>query len=340
MEKMVNSKFWKNKKVFITGHTGFKGSWLSLWLNSLGAIVKGYSLNPNSQTNLFDILNLNNLIMSEINDINDYDTLFESVSSFSPEIVFHMAAQPLVLESYQNPILTYQTNVMGTANLLNISKDIHSLKSLIIISSDKCYENNEKGLAFNEDWPMGGDDPYSSSKACTEILVSSFRKSFFDTNKIGLASARAGNVIGGGDWSSNRLIPDILNSVENKSTLKIRNISSSRPWQHVLEPLSGYIKLAEELYKCPNEFSEGWNFGPKPNDIKTVEFILTYLKVHIPEIKWKIDEEKIYHESQHLSLDITKANKKLNWNPTWNVEQAIAKILEWQLSWHKNKKNL
>ena len=326
---MSNPNFWKNKKVFLTGHTGFKGSWTSLWLSYLGANVKGYSLQPPTNPNLFEVASVNEVIESDINDIRDFESLRNSIVEFSPDIIFHMAAQPLVRASYKFPLETYETNIMGTANLLHAALEADSCKAIINITTDKCYENKEIDIAYKETDPMGGYDPYSSSKGCAELVSSAYRESFFNAKKIGLATVRAGNVIGGGDWAEDRLIPDILRAFEHEKSVIIRNPNATRPWQHVLEPISGYILLAENLYKDPKAFAESWNFGPNLDDVKPVSWILEQMTKLWPASKWQLDESVNPHEAQLLKLDISKVKEKLNWSPVWNLETSLEKIVQW-----------
>lgn len=335
VSNMIGPEFWKGKKVFLTGHTGFKGSWLSIWLSSMGAEVKGYALRPDSNPNLFAEAAIENLLESEINDIRDFSALHESIFKFRPDIVFHMAAQPLVRASYQKPLETYEINVMGTANLLEAVRQCSSVKAVVNITSDKCYENNEWVWGYKETDSMGGRDPYSSSKGCSELVTTSFRESFLRASDIGVASARAGNVIGGGDWAEDRLIPDILRAFESSKPVIIRNPNATRPWQHVLEPLSGYLILAEKLFKNPSVFSEGWNFGPYDQDVKPVSWILDQMINLWPGASWNLDQGDNPHEAKLLKLDISKASTTLGWTPTWNLETTLAKIVRWQNSFSK-----
>lgn len=330
---MINSEFWKDKKVFLTGHTGFKGSWLSIWLNSMGAVVKGYGLKPETKPNLFTIAGVGGLVESEINDIRDYSALCSSILEFSPDIVFHMAAQPLVRASYKKPLETYETNVMGTVNLLEAVRQCSSVKAVINITTDKCYENNEWVWGYKETDPMGGRDPYSSSKGCSELVTASYRESFLKEANIGVATARAGNVIGGGDWAEDRLIPDILRAFEASSPVIIRNPNATRPWQHVLEPLSGYLSLAEHLFKSPEEFSEAWNFGPYDRDVRPVDWILDQMTTLWPGASWSLDRNDNPHEARLLKLDISKASAMLGWAPTWDLNVTLGKIVRWQKCW-------
>jgi CDP-glucose 4,6-dehydratase len=327
----VNPTFWKGKKVFITGHTGFKGSWLSLWLQDMGAVVKGYALDPNTKPNLFTQAKVAQNMDSEIGDITDLNHISESMKIFNPEVLIHMAAQPLVRLSYQEPVLTYTTNVMGTVNVLEAARKCTNLKAIVSVTTDKCYENKEWPWGYRENEPMGGHDPYSSSKGCAELVTAAYRKSFFnDANSAFLASARAGNVIGGGDWSSDRLIPDILRAFEKNEPVIVRNPISTRPWQHVLEPISGYLVLAQHLYEEGSNFAEGWNFGPKDEDCKPVSWILDKMVTSWGNgASWELDKNNNPHEAGFLKLDCSKASMQLNWNPKWNLENTLESIINW-----------
>jgi CDP-glucose 4,6-dehydratase len=330
---MIDKDFWQGKRVFLTGHTGFKGSWLSLWLFSLGAKVRGYSLNPPTTPSLFNEAKVDSLIDSYIGDIRDQDTLHESMVSFSPDILIHMAAQPLVRCSYNEPIETYEVNVIGTAKVLEVARSCSNLKAIVNITTDKCYENDGRTEGYKENDPMGGYDPYSSSKGCAELVTSSYRRSFLQEQGIGLASVRAGNVIGGGDWANDRLIPDILRSFENGDSVVIRNPKATRPWQHVLEPLSGYLFLAQKLYKDQKEYAEGWNFGPNEQDVKPVDWILDKMIGNWPNSSWELDENFSPHEASFLKLDFSKAKSKLDWNPVWELSHTLEKIVNWHQAW-------
>jgi CDP-glucose 4,6-dehydratase len=332
------SNFWRNKRVFITGHTGFKGSWLSLWLHSLGAKVYGYSLAPDATPALFDIAKIEALLSGHtVADIRDYPSLAKSIDAAQPEIVFHLAAQPLVRRSYNDPIETYSTNVMGTVNVLEAIKQSASAKAVVNITTDKCYENKEWVWPYREDEPMGGHDPYSSSKGCAELVTASYRKSFYSSLNIGLATARAGNVIGGGDWSNDRLIPDFLRAIDAEQILKIRSPHSIRPWQHVLEPLKGYMLLAEALYNDPQAYASAWNFGPNEQDAKEVGWIVSKLADYLPQTRWEIDADPQPHEAHLLKLDSSKARKYLQWQSKWDLETALQKIAEWHICWKKQQ---
>jgi len=333
----IDRGFWNGKRVFLTGHTGFKGSWLSLWLFSLGANVRGYSLNPLTQPSLFSEAKIDSIAESHIGDIRDQDTLQESMVSFKPDILIHMAAQPLVRYSYDEPIETYEVNVIGTAKVLEVARGCSNLKAIINITTDKCYENDGRTKGFKENDPMGGYDPYSSSKGCAELVTSSYRRSFLQDQGIGLASVRAGNVIGGGDWANDRLIPDILKSFENGSSVVVRNPKATRPWQHVLEPLSGYLVLAQKLYQNPKEYAEGWNFGPNEQDVKPVDWILDKMVSKWPNSSWELDKSSSPHEAGFLKLDISKAKSKLGWNPLWSLSDTLEKIVHWHQAWLNNE---
>lgn len=326
---MIEQSFWQGKRVYLTGHTGFKGSWLSLWLQSLGAIVKGYALSPHTTPSLFEQANIGACIESEIGDIRHLEQLTASMVGFDPDILIHMAAQPLVRESYKEPIETYEINVLGTAKVLEASRKCTNLRAIISVTTDKCYENREWVWGYREDEPMGGHDPYSSSKGCAELVTSAYRRSFMQEQAVGLASVRAGNVIGGGDWASDRLVPDILRAFERQQVVVVRNPSATRPWQHVLEPLSGYLVLAQKLYEEPQAYAEAWNFGPLDEDSKPVEWILNYMVSCWEGSKWSLDQNDHPHEAGYLKLDISKAKARLGWQPTWDLERTLEKIITW-----------
>jgi CDP-glucose 4,6-dehydratase len=330
---MISQNFWKGKRVFLTGHTGFKGSWTALWLHSLGAIVKGYALSPPTDPSLFNEAKIDSIIDSKIGDIRDQDTLYECMTTFNPDILIHMAAQPLVRYSYDAPIETYEVNVIGTAKVLEVARSCANLKAIVNITTDKCYENDERSEGYKESDPMGGHDPYSSSKGCAELVASAYRRSFLQDQGIGLASVRAGNVIGGGDWANDRLIPDILRSFEKNESVVIRNPKAARPWQHVLEPLSGYLVLAQRLYENQEDYAEGWNFGPNEKDVKSVDWILDKMITKWPNSSWELDQNSNPHEAGFLKLDILKAKSKLGWQPVWELTQALEKIIIWHKSW-------
>lgn len=331
----VNNNFWKDKKVLITGHTGFKGSWLSLWLKTLGAEIIGVSLDPPSKPSLYEKANISDDLVSIKQNICDLKEVKRIFQEHQPEIVFHLAAQPLVRYSYINPVETYETNIMGTLNVLEGIRSINKVRAAVFVTSDKCYENTETDKAYSEDDPMGGYDPYSSSKGAAEILISSYRRSFFsgknfDKHNTAIASARAGNVIGGGDWAQDRLIPDIIRSFQKKEKVIIRSPKAIRPWQHVLEPLSGYMQLAELLYLKGCKYAEPWNFGPSNEDAQPVELIVEKIaELWGDNSKWSKDDNSYEHEATFLKLSCNKAFKNLNWKPKWSLDEALLKIVEW-----------
>lgn len=330
----MNSAFWKGKKVFLTGHTGFKGSWLSLWLNKLGAEVHGYALSPATTPSIFNVADVEaSLSSTTIGDIRDLAMLSKAVKAIQPDIIFHLAAQPLVRYSYEAPVETYSTNIMGTVNLFEAVRQTASIKAVVNVTTDKCYENQEWVWSYREDEAMGGHDPYSSSKGCSELVTSAYRRSFLAASGIGVASARAGNVIGGGDWSPDRLIPDFLRAMDANETLVIRSPEAIRPWQHVLEPLSGYLTLAEKLYSDPEKYAQAWNFGPSEQDAQSVEWIVDRLVRSMPGTEWEHDKSIHPHEANYLKLDSSKARNHLNWQPKWTLEQALDKITRWHKSW-------
>ena len=328
---LVNKNFWKSKRIFITGHTGFKGSWLSIWLKSMDSVVMGYSLEPNTDPSLFYQASVSDNMQSVFGDIRDFEKLKRIMSDFDPEIIIHMAAQPLVRLSYKEPLETYSTNVLGTVNVLEAARSCKSLKVIINVTTDKCYENKGISRGYREDEPMGGYDPYSSSKGCSELVTSAYRRSFFSSSETPwLASARAGNVIGGGDWAEDRLIPDILRAFQNSENVIVRNPSSTRPWQHVLEPLSGYLVLAQELYLNGKSFSGAWNFGPKESDCKSVKWVIEEMaKLFGNNASWTMDMIDNPHEAQFLKLDCSKAANNLNWSPRWSLKEALKLIVDW-----------
>ena len=331
---LINFDIYKGKKVLITGHTGFKGSWLSYWLKQEGAEVFGYSLKPMTEPNHFDLLKCN--LKSSFNNICDLNRFKKFINETNPEIIFHLAAQPLVRQSYIDPIETYQTNVIGTANLLESIKNNQFVKAVIVITTDKCYKNLNQSQGYKESDVLGGYDPYSSSKACVELLVSSFRDSFFNPKEYGnkhqilISTARAGNVIGGGDWSEDRLIPDLIKNAFSGKTTKIRFPNSTRPWQHVLDPLMGYLMLGEKLLKGETQFAEAWNFGPEEFDILSVKELAMKSKKSWDKIDFEVqNNQNELHEANLLSLNIDKAKTLLGWKPKWNSSVAIQKTIEW-----------
>jgi len=331
----MNREFWRGKRVFLTGHTGFKGGWLALWLSDMGAHVHGYALAPATTPNLFVTAKIaNRLATSTIADIRDASTLQKVVQAAQPDIVFHLAAQPLVRRSYQAPVETYAVNVMGTVNLLEAVRGTTGVRAVVNVTTDKCYENREKSEPYVEDEALGGYDPYSSSKACSELVTSAYRRSFMDSLSIGIASARAGNVIGGGDWSDDRLLPDFLRSVDAGKTLMIRYPNAIRPWQHVLEPLSGYLCIAERM-ATDAQFAQAWNFGPDDNDVRSVEWIVDNLCRSISGVAWQRETAPQPHEAGTLKLDSAKAQRQLGWRPRWNLDTALEKTVAWHQAWQR-----
>jgi len=335
MIKEAFKKFYNNKKVFVTGHTGFKGAWLSLWLIEMGAKVTGYSLEPPTHPSLFEVLKLSSRMDHRIGDVRNEKLLFDVMNEVKPDIVFHLAAQALVRASYQKPKETYETNVIGTVNLLESIRKIPEVKAVVIITSDKCYENREWIYGYRECDPMGGFDPYSSSKGCAELVVAAYRNSFFNSSKKDckalLASVRAGNVIGGGDWAEDRLIPDCAKALSMDKAVIIRNPLSIRPWQHVLEPLSGYLWLGRLLYLREKDTDSAWNFGPNDEDIMTVESVVKKVIRAWGRGEYRVQKKDNLHEAGLLKLDISKAHHHLYWKPVLPVEEAI----EWTVQWYR-----
>lgn len=329
------AEFFHGKKIFITGHTGFKGSWLCLWLHRLGANVTGYALNPPTSPSLYDLCGIGALVESTIADIRDGALLTKAMQAAEPEIVIHMAAQPLVRDSYKIPVETYAVNVMGTVNLFEAVRVVKSVKAVVNVTTDKCYENREWVWGYRENEPMGGYDPYSNSKACSELVTSAYRSSYFNEKEYALhgtaiASARAGNVIGGGDWASDRLIPDFIRAILKKEKVVIRNPRAIRPWQYVLEPLAGYLMLAQRLVLDGPRFNGGWNFGPDDRDAKPVSWIVEHLCSKWGDgASYSLDTGTHPHEAHYLKLDCSKAKAELGWHPRWNLEKALDSIIQW-----------
>lgn len=334
----MNREFWRGKRVFLTGHTGFKGGWLALWLADLGAEVYGYALPPPTEPNIFTVANLRDrLARSTIADIRDAAALTQAMQAAQPDIVFHLAAQPLVRYSYIAPVETYAANIMGTVNLLEATRQTPGVKAAVNVTTDKCYENREWVWPYRENEAMGGFDPYSSSKACSELVTAAYRRSFLEPAGIHLASARAGNVIGGGDWAADRLVPDFLRALDAGQTLTIRSPLATRPWQHVLEPLSGYLILAEKLFTAGQSFAEAWNFGPEEADARPVRWIVEYLCSQVPDAAWQSDASPQPHEANTLNLDSSKAKAQLGWRPRWNLQTALGMTLAWHRAWRQGE---
>jgi len=337
---MMNVEFWRGKRVFLTGHTGFKGSWLSLWLTSLGAKVTGYALEPPTTPSLYELARVDELVTSVIADVRDLERLKSEMATVSPEIVIHMAAQPLVRDSYRIPVETYATNVMGTVHLLEAVRACPSVRAVVNVTTDKVYENREWAWGYRENEPFGGYDPYSNSKGCSELVTAAYRSSYFVNQQFNsstsqrhgaaVATARAGNVIGGGDWAGDRLIPDIIRAILAGEPVRIRNPHAIRPWQHVLEPLSGYLLLAQRLYEDGARYAEGWNFGPADDDARPVEWIVQRIcRQWGAGARYEIDRGEHPHEAHYLKLDCSKARSGLDWHPRWGLEKALDSIIEW-----------
>jgi CDP-glucose 4,6-dehydratase len=338
VEMSVNASntpaFWREKRVLLTGHTGFKGGWLSLWLQSLGATLRGVALPPPTEPALFDVAQIADGMEHCLADIRDFSVVKALMDEFRPEIVIHMAAQPLVRLSYQQPIETYATNVMGTVHVLEAARHCGSVKAIVNVTTDKCYENREWIWGYREDEPMGGHDPYSNSKGCAELVSSAYRRSFLKDAGIAMATARAGNVIGGGDWAADRLVPDILRALEKREPVLIRNPHAIRPWQHVLEPLSGYLLLAERLYEHSQTDAEAWNFGPRDEDARPVQWIVEHICENWDHgSSWTLQPGDHPHEANFLKLDISKARQRLHWTPRWSLETALTRITDWHQAW-------
>ena len=338
------NNIYQNRRVFITGHTGFKGSWLAFWLRQLGAHVFGYSLDYPTQPNHFQILNLDMEHM--IADIRDDDVLYGAVKDFRPEAVFHLAAQPLVRLSYDDPVTTFDTNVMGTLKVFEACRRVGCVKAILNITSDKCYENHERLDGYREDEPMGGHDPYSCSNGCAELVTSSYRRSFFPLETYGkahttlLASCRAGNVIGGGDWACDRLIPDVMRAVEQGKKIYLRYPDAVRPWQHVLEPLSGYLLLGQRLLDGETDLAGGWNFGPRQDEVSTVRDVVKKMSVMWDRISFGVDHRRHLHEAGLLQLDCRKADAQLQWHEVWGIDRALERTVQWYKNYYEEGKSL
>lgn len=335
----INREFWRGKRVFMTGHTGFKGSWLSLWLQQLGADVTGFALNPPTKPSHFEVAKVGEGMRSIIADIRSGETLAKAMLEMRPQIVFHMAAQSLVRHSYKAPVETYATNVMGTVHLFEAIRRVDTVRAIVNVTSDKCYENKEWLWGYRENDSMGGCDPYSNSKGCAELVTHAYRNSYFHPKNyqehgVALASARAGNVIGGGDWAEDRLIPDVMRAFAQGKAVNIRNPSAIRPWQHVLEPLLGYQLLAERLFEDGSNYAEGWNFGPSDDDAKPVGWIVERMAQSWGEgATWTLDDDDHPHEAKFLKLDCSKARSRLGWLPHWSLSETLDHVVDWYRAW-------
>lgn len=341
LESMVNH--WQGRRVFLTGHTGFKGSWLALWLSRMGAKIRGYALDPGTQPNMFTLASVGRVVDDVRGDIREYSNLETCIQEFAPEVVFHMAAQPLVRRSYADPVGTYATNVLGTVHVFEAIRRAPSVRAVVCITTDKVYQNQEWVWPYRETDPLGGYDPYSSSKACAEIASAAYRNSFFsleqsDRPRTALATARAGNVIGGGDWSEDRLIPDLVRGFCSGQPVRIRRPNAIRPWQHVLEPLHGYLLLAEKLLAEPSKFATAYNFGPADDDSWPVERIAAkFVEMWGDGATWKRDVDPGAHEAHYLRLDASKARFELGWQPRLNIETALEWTIDWYRAWHEGQ---
>lgn len=333
----MNPDFWGGKRVFLTGHTGFKGSWLCMLLRSLGARVHGYALTPPTTPSLFVEAGIESILASHtLADIRDLAALTDAMLRADPDIVLHLAAQPLVRYSYREPVETFAVNVMGTVNLLEAVRQHGRVRAIVNVTTDKCYENREWLWPYRENEAMGGHDPYSASKGCAELVTAAYRTAFLAASGAGVATARAGNVIGGGDWADDRLIPDFLRAIDQGAELVIRSPRATRPWQHVLEPLSGYLMLAERLFGKGAEYAEGWNFGPREEDAKPVEWLLGEFAKAFPGMSWRTEANTL-HEAHYLSLDSSKAHHRLGWRPRWGLQTALVQTAAWHKAWRNSE---
>lgn len=334
----MSASFWAGKKVFITGHTGFKGGWLSLWLANLGAELYGYALPPPTNPSLFVAAGIEKLFKEHhLGDVRDAESLSKAMHAAAPEIVLHLAAQPLVRYSYSEPVETFTVNVMGTVNVLEAARRVGTVKALVNVTTDKCYENREWHWGYRESEALGGYDPYSASKACSEIVTAAYRNSFSQNGRPWIGSGRAGNVIGGGDWALDRLLPDIFRAIDAGEVVTVRNPGATRPWQHVLEPVAGYITLAEHLATDGAPFASAWNFGPADSDAQPVQWILEKIAGMRPGFIWNIDQSAAVHEANYLKLDSSKARSLLGWKPKWDLSKALQQTSAWHNAWRSGE---
>lgn len=338
-EETATGALWNGRRVFVTGHTGFKGGWLCLWLRRMGAEVHGYALPPPTEPSLFAEARVERVLASHtIGDVRDADALGRAVRAARPEVVFHLAAQPLVRDSYRRPVETYEINVMGLVHLLEAVRATGGVKALVNVTSDKCYENREWTLGYREHDAVGGHDPYSSSKGCAELVTAAYRRSFLAEAGVAVATARAGNVVGGGDWASDRLVPDVLRAFDGGRALIVRSPGATRPWQHVLEPVSGYMMLAARLFETNGAaFAEAWNFGPADDDARTVGWLVGRVAARLPGLSWSTDSSAQPHEAACLRIDSTKARARLSWCPRWTVDTALDKTIDWHMAWRDGR---
>ncbi|HZX15320.1 MAG TPA: CDP-glucose 4,6-dehydratase [Pseudomonas sp.] len=334
----LSPAFWKGRKVLLTGHTGFKGGWLAIWLRQLGVDLRGFALPAATTPSLWQVAHLESQVAGDLADIRDADRLAVAMQAFQPELVLHLAAQPLVRESYRAPAETYATNVIGTLNLLEAVRATASVRAVLVVTTDKCYENREWSWPYREQDALGGFDPYSSSKACVELLCASYRDSFLRASGVALATARAGNVLGGGDWSPERLLPDIFRAWQEGREVVLRYPHATRPWQHVLDPLMGYLQLAQGLLNDPEHHAAAWNFGPDSAGLATVEAVVGRLAEHWPgEARWSVSADAQPHEAGLLALDSSRARQSLGWVPRWSLEATLKHTLDWQLAWQEGR---
>lgn len=335
---MELNAFWSQKKVLLTGHTGFKGGWSALWLQQLGADVRGYALPAATTPAFWNVANVEGHVPGDLADITDAAALAHAVQMFEPEIVLHLAAQPLVREAYRNPVQTYATNVMGTVNLLEAVRHCPSVRAVLVVTTDKCYENREWRWPYRENDALGGFDPYSNSKACVELVCASYRDSFLRDSGVALATARAGNVIGGGDWSAERLLPDIFRAWQHGEEVVLRFPEATRPWQHVLDPLMGYLALAQGLVEDAGKYSQAWNFGPDSSSVATVQTLVgTLAELWPTPVRWRVDSQAQPHEAGLLSLDSSKARQLLDWQPRWALQESLQRTLDWHMAWQDKR---
>lgn len=333
----MTESFWRGRRVFVTGHTGFKGGWLCFWLRQAGAVVHGYSLPPPTNPNLFEIARVEDVLSTHtVGDVRDREALTRAMYEAAPTVVLHLAAQSLVRQSYREAADTYAINVMGTVNVLEAVRACPSIRAVVNVTTDKCYQNNEWVWGYRESEPLGGQDPYASSKACSELVTAAYRSSFLAAKGVAVATARAGNVVGGGDWSPDRLVPDFFRAVAAGKPLEVRFPDAVRPWQHVLEPLCGYLKLAQRLCESPDaSYADAWNFGPSDEDAQPVRWLLDRLVAAMPSTRWQHVAGEHPHEAGYLKLDSSKARSRLGWRPRWDLATAITKTVQWHAAWRE-----